>query len=242
MDVENIDALNPAELDALLERALDPRVPVEVFYAVLERIGPHEPWAEAAPPQAAADSVGQARPVRSVQPVPNPPAVTQSAHGSQSTALPPPPQPLSVSLPSQGSPTSAQSGHQQQASPGQGTGVGTVMGTGTGTGAGTGTGTAHQQSNAPSGASPQQAPIGRRAAQHGPPPRGFVVPVSDTEATTVMRAVTGVDGPTRANPAAPAAAAPPPSPDTAVSPTAQTTLMPAVPPAETDERPEKPSR
>ena len=42
MDVENIDALNPAELDALLERTLDPKVPIEVFYAVLERIGPHE--------------------------------------------------------------------------------------------------------------------------------------------------------------------------------------------------------
>ena len=38
MDVENIDALSPAELDALLERALDPQVPVELLYAVLERI------------------------------------------------------------------------------------------------------------------------------------------------------------------------------------------------------------
>jgi hypothetical protein len=40
MDVENLDALNPTELDELLERALNPRVPVEVLYAVLDRIGP----------------------------------------------------------------------------------------------------------------------------------------------------------------------------------------------------------
>ncbi|HTJ72201.1 MAG TPA: hypothetical protein VL551_31970 [Actinospica sp.] len=40
MDVENLDALNPAELDELLERALNPQVPVELLYAVLERIGP----------------------------------------------------------------------------------------------------------------------------------------------------------------------------------------------------------
>ncbi|WP_034262851.1 hypothetical protein [Actinospica robiniae] len=39
MDVDNIDALNPAELEAVLERALDPRVPVELLYAVLERLG-----------------------------------------------------------------------------------------------------------------------------------------------------------------------------------------------------------
>jgi len=39
MDVENLDALTPAELDAVLEQALNPRVPVEVLYAVLERIG-----------------------------------------------------------------------------------------------------------------------------------------------------------------------------------------------------------
>jgi len=39
MDVENLDALTPAELDALLNQALNPQVPVEVLYAVLERIG-----------------------------------------------------------------------------------------------------------------------------------------------------------------------------------------------------------
>ena len=39
MDVENLDALNPAQLDELLERALNPQVPVEVLYAVLDRIG-----------------------------------------------------------------------------------------------------------------------------------------------------------------------------------------------------------
>lgn len=194
MDVENIDALNPAELDALLERALDPQVPVEVFYAVLERIGPHEPSAETTPPQAGADAAGQARPVRPGQTAQNPPPVTQPPNAAQSTALPPPPQPLSVSLPSQGSQTSAQAANKPSAPSAN---------------------AAHQQSNAQSGASPQQAPIGRRAAQHGPPPRGFVVPVSDTEATTVMRAVTGatgatgVDGTARANPAA---SVPPPSP------------------------------
>jgi len=50
MDVENIDTLNSAELDALLERALDPLVPVEVFYAVLERIGRHDQALAAAAP------------------------------------------------------------------------------------------------------------------------------------------------------------------------------------------------
>jgi hypothetical protein len=39
MDVDNIDALTVAELEAVLERALDPRVPVELLYAVLERLG-----------------------------------------------------------------------------------------------------------------------------------------------------------------------------------------------------------
>ncbi|MBR7835902.1 hypothetical protein KDL01_21690, partial [Actinospica durhamensis] len=48
MDVENIDALSPAELDALLERALDPQVPVELLYAVLERIDRLEREAAAA--------------------------------------------------------------------------------------------------------------------------------------------------------------------------------------------------
>lgn len=39
MDVDNIDTLTQAELEAVLERALDPRVPVELLYAVLERLG-----------------------------------------------------------------------------------------------------------------------------------------------------------------------------------------------------------
>lgn len=39
MDVDNIEILTQAELEAVLERALDPRVPVELLYAVLERLG-----------------------------------------------------------------------------------------------------------------------------------------------------------------------------------------------------------
>lgn len=71
MDVDNIDALTLAELEAVLERALDPRVPVELLYAVLERLGrldqaaagqeaaadlpaPAEAFAPAAPPPSAA--------------------------------------------------------------------------------------------------------------------------------------------------------------------------------------------
>jgi len=48
MDVENIEALSPVELDALLDRALNPQVPVEVFYAVLERVASHGSAARAA--------------------------------------------------------------------------------------------------------------------------------------------------------------------------------------------------
>ena len=222
MDVENIDALNPAELDALLERALNPQVPVEVFYAVLERIGSHEPATETAPPHAGADAAAQARTVRPGQPAqvaaPAPLTAQQGSGPQSTTALPPPPQPLPVALPSQGSQASAPAAH-QQAAPGPGP--------------------AHQQSNAQSGSAPQPAPAGRRAAQHGPPPRGFVLPVADTEATTVFRAVTGTEDPARADPAT--AAAPPPD-GNGVSATAQTTLMPAVPAAEAEERPENPSR
>lgn len=70
MDVENIDALNAAELDALLERALDPQVPVEVFYAVLERIGQHEQAATGTAGDAAAKPAATALvPLRaSIQP------------------------------------------------------------------------------------------------------------------------------------------------------------------------------
>jgi hypothetical protein len=54
MDVENLDALNPTELDELLERALNPRVPVEVLYAVLDRIGPPKDGAPVLAPVPAA--------------------------------------------------------------------------------------------------------------------------------------------------------------------------------------------
>jgi len=38
-DVTTIDQLSDAEVDELLERALNPRTPIEIFYAVLDRIG-----------------------------------------------------------------------------------------------------------------------------------------------------------------------------------------------------------
>jgi hypothetical protein len=38
-DVTTIDQLSDAEVDELLARALNPRTPIEIFYAVLDRIG-----------------------------------------------------------------------------------------------------------------------------------------------------------------------------------------------------------
>lgn len=38
-DVTTIDQMSDAEVDELLARALDPRTPIEIFYAVLSRIG-----------------------------------------------------------------------------------------------------------------------------------------------------------------------------------------------------------
>jgi hypothetical protein len=46
-DVTTIDQLTDAEVDELLERALNPRTPIEIFYAVLDRIGGHVPAADA---------------------------------------------------------------------------------------------------------------------------------------------------------------------------------------------------
>ena len=60
MDVENLDALNPTELDELLERALNPRVPVEVLYAVLDRIGPAKDGEPAAATAASAATAATA--------------------------------------------------------------------------------------------------------------------------------------------------------------------------------------
>jgi len=217
MDVENIDALNPAELDALLERALDPQVPVEVFYAVLERIGPHEPPAQPTSAQPAAETPGQTWSARPGQCAQSGPAGAQPANGSPSTASSQPPavQPLPLSLPAPGSQTPAAVHHQ----------------------ASQGTKSAFQQSSSAAAASAQQAAIGRRVAQHGPPPRGFALPVSDTEATAVMRPVT--DAEASAFCAAAGAAT---APESLVSPTAQTTVMPAVPAAESDERGDQPAR
>jgi hypothetical protein len=219
MDVENIDALNPAELDALLERALDPQVPVEVFYAVLERIGSQEPSAGASPAYPGAEAAGQAWPARPSQPAQVPSSPAQPANGMHATsALPPAVQPLSLTLPSQGSQTSAQYAHPQASQ-------------------GTKTAGANQQSNVQSGSAPQPAPAGRRAAQHGPPPRGFAVPAAETEATILMRPIADTDAAARSG----SAAATPP-PDTAVSTTAQTTVMPAVPGSEADDRADNPAR
>jgi hypothetical protein len=38
-DVTTIDQLSDAEVDELLARALNPQTPIEIFYAVLDRIG-----------------------------------------------------------------------------------------------------------------------------------------------------------------------------------------------------------
>jgi hypothetical protein len=46
-DVTTIDQLTDAEVDELLERALNPRTPIEIFYAVLDRIGGHGAAADA---------------------------------------------------------------------------------------------------------------------------------------------------------------------------------------------------
>jgi hypothetical protein len=47
-DVTTIDQLTDAEVDELLERALNPRTPIEIFYAVLDRIGGSGAAAQAA--------------------------------------------------------------------------------------------------------------------------------------------------------------------------------------------------
>ncbi|HEX4790763.1 MAG TPA: hypothetical protein VH372_20045 [Actinospica sp.] len=39
IDVTTIDQLSDPEIDELLEHSINPRMPVEVFYAVLDRIG-----------------------------------------------------------------------------------------------------------------------------------------------------------------------------------------------------------
>ena len=57
-DVTTIDQLTDAEVDELLARAVNPRTPIEVFYAVLDRIG--------APAAATADT-SAAQPPESVR-------------------------------------------------------------------------------------------------------------------------------------------------------------------------------
>jgi hypothetical protein len=48
IDVTTIDQLTDPEVDELLARAVNPRMPIEVFYAVLERIGTGRSFAVAA--------------------------------------------------------------------------------------------------------------------------------------------------------------------------------------------------
>jgi hypothetical protein len=61
-DVTTIDQLSDAEVDELLARALNPRTPIEIFYAVLDRIGA----VPAAAPEPAPAPVSAAEP----EPVP----------------------------------------------------------------------------------------------------------------------------------------------------------------------------
>jgi hypothetical protein len=39
VDVTTIGQLSDPEIDELLERSINPRMPVEIFYAVLDRLG-----------------------------------------------------------------------------------------------------------------------------------------------------------------------------------------------------------
>ena len=52
-DVTTIDQLSDAEVDELLARALNPQTPIEIFYAVLDRIGGIPAAAPEAAPTAA---------------------------------------------------------------------------------------------------------------------------------------------------------------------------------------------
>jgi hypothetical protein len=61
-DVTTIDQLTDAEVDELLARALNPRTPIEVFYAVLDRIG--------APAAAPADTYADQDPDSETEPGP----------------------------------------------------------------------------------------------------------------------------------------------------------------------------
>jgi hypothetical protein len=53
-DVTTIDQLSDAEVDELLARALNPQTPIEIFYAVLDRIGGIPAAAPEAAPTASA--------------------------------------------------------------------------------------------------------------------------------------------------------------------------------------------
>ncbi|HWG25117.1 hypothetical protein [Actinospica sp.] len=55
-DVTTIDQLSDAEVDELLARALNPQTPIEIFYAVLDRIGGIPAAAPEAAPVAAPTS------------------------------------------------------------------------------------------------------------------------------------------------------------------------------------------
>jgi hypothetical protein len=255
MDVENIDALNPAELDALLERALDPQVPIEVFYAVLERIGPHEqptgagsgPAGAEAPgqghAQAQAQAQAQAHAAQGLRPAP--PAVQAGTPPSNAAAPASPAGPASAHPHAPQHPPAhqgSQAPYPVPASQGSPTPVGGAASQASNfprQQSKASPGSAALQANPPragqpphlpqtppptQAASSAQTPGARRIAQHGPPPRGFVAPAPDTEATTVLRSVTDAG-----------------APDIPASASAPTTTLPVVPASELDDRAANPA-
>lgn len=70
-DVTTIDRMSDAEVDELLARALSPHTPVEIFYAVLDRIGGIPAAAPEAPayPDAEPTSAPAADPAPAGEPV-----------------------------------------------------------------------------------------------------------------------------------------------------------------------------
>jgi hypothetical protein len=63
MDVATVGELSEDELDELLEHSINPRIPIEVFYAVLDRIGGVPAAAASAAANPAPDPRPTGRPV-----------------------------------------------------------------------------------------------------------------------------------------------------------------------------------
>jgi hypothetical protein len=59
IDVTTIGQLSDQEIDELLEHSINPRMPIEIFYAVLDRIGGIP--AAAAPPAPDEDFIAEAQ-------------------------------------------------------------------------------------------------------------------------------------------------------------------------------------